>query len=78
MTARDTLSKTTEAAGATVKKAEIRQLKFSQGESRIKRERDITTKSTKGTKWNFIVKFFVLSVYFVVGKYYNLSMELTV
>ncbi len=75
MTARDTLSKTTEAAGATVKKAEIRQSTFSQGESRIKRERDITTKSTK---WNFIVKFFVLSVYFMVGKYYNLSMELTV
>ncbi len=75
MTARDTLSKTTEAAGATVKKAEIRQSTFSQGESRIKRERDITAKSTK---WNFIVKFFVLSVYFMVGKYYNLSMELTV
>ena len=75
MIARDTLSKTTEAAGATVKKAEIRQSTFSQGESRIKRERDITTKSTK---WNFIVKFFVLSVYFMVGKYYNLSMELTV
>ncbi|MCZ6908145.1 MAG: hypothetical protein O7G28_12730 [Deltaproteobacteria bacterium] len=51
---------------------------FSQGESRIERERDITTKSTKGTKWNFIVKFFLISVYFVVGKYYNLSMELTV
>ncbi len=75
MTARDTLSKTTEAAGATVKKAEIRQSTFSQGESRIKRARNITT---KGTKWNFIVKFFVLSVYLVVDNDYNLSMELMV
>ena len=29
---------------------------------------NFTTKSTKDTKWNFIGKFFVIFVYFVVDK----------
>jgi hypothetical protein len=38
----------------------------------VKAKRNITTKSTKDTKGNEIVKFFVIFVCFEVGKYYDM------
>ena len=50
-------------------------ISFSQRESRLQRENNITTKSTKDTTGNQIEKNFVIFVYFVVAKIYNVLQD---